>query len=389
MDARRTHAALRRWPDLEGPDLPAADAADRLLLDEAEPHLPDPAHTGADSPEARSAVVVIGDLYGGITAPLLASDAVERVRFHTDNLLGERALVANLERLGIERERAAIHPALTPDLVAGARLVLLRMPRSLDALREIAELVARHADQSVRLIGAGRDKYLTRAMNDVLADSFGTVTASRGRQKSRALHAVGARPGVAPSFPQRARLTEPGLEVDVVAHGGAFAGARLDVGTRVLLRHLGAMAPGAREAIDLGCGTGVLAVALALSRPELRTTAIDVSAAAVASARGAAGANGVAERVRVQRADGLNETGDASADLIVCNPPMHVASSLVPDAGARLLRGAGRVLRPGGELWTVYNSRLSRAKELRRLVGPTEVVDDDGRFTVARTVGRG
>lgn len=189
------------------------------------------------------------------------------------------------------------------------------------------------------------------------------------------------------TYPVRRRVSEPalGLDLDVLAHGGAFSGARLDVGTRALLGHLGAMAPGASEAIDLGCGTGIVACGLASQRPELRTTAIDVSASAVASASATVAANLLEERVRVMRGDGLTGLPADSADLIVCNPPMHSGGALSPESGLRLLSEAGRVLRPGGELWTVYNSRLGHGRTLRRMIGPSEVVRDDGRFTVTRT----
>jgi hypothetical protein len=35
----------------------------------------------------------------------------------------------------------------------------------------------------------------------------------------------------------------------------------------------------------------------------------------------------------------------------------------------RLFAGAARVLRPGGELWCVYNSHLPHREALRRIVG--------------------
>lgn len=76
-------------------------------------------------------------------------------------------------------------------------------------------------------------------------------------------------------------------------------------------------------------------------------------------------------------------------DLVVCNPPFHSGVAVEPDAARGLLRDAGRVLAPGGELWCVFNSRLARARELRRLVGPTEVMGDNGTFTVTRSVPRG
>lgn len=394
------HAALRRRPDLEYPGLPAADAADRLILDEAAPALA----ALADSREVTDpqAVVVIGDAYGGLALPLLAepaisttatatdgtdrpeaSPAVGHLRLHQDMLTWEHALAANAADLHIPAAGFSHHD-LGPQLLQGARLVLLRLPRSLAELEEIAQLIARHADPQVHLVAGGRDKYLTPAMNTVLARSFHDVRASRGRQKSRVLHARGARqPAPALTHPVRAHLPELGL--DVVAHGGAFAGATLDLGTRALLAHLSAMKPDAVAAVDLGCGTGLLACALAAARPALRVTACDASWAAVSSARATVAVNALADRVAVRRADGLAGLPDASADLIVCNPPFHSGPALAPDAGLRLLRGAGRVLRPGGELWTVYNSRLGRSRELRRLVGPTRVVADDGRFTIACT----
>ncbi|RXZ45253.1 SAM-dependent methyltransferase, partial [Agromyces binzhouensis] len=51
--------ALRRYPDLEAPGLAAADAADRLILDEAASAL-------ADAAPARGSVVVIDDAYGAL-----------------------------------------------------------------------------------------------------------------------------------------------------------------------------------------------------------------------------------------------------------------------------------------------------------------------------------
>jgi len=51
-------------------------------------------------------------------------------------------------------------------------------------------------------------------------------------------------------------------------------------------------------------------------------------------------------------------------------------------AALKLFDAAGRVLRPGGELWTVFNSHLGYDKQLSRSVGPTTVVGRNARFTV-------
>lgn len=365
---------LSRFPDVEAPNLVAVDATDRLVLDEAADDL---------AVAAPGTVVVVGDHYGALTLGAVALHGASGVRVHQDLLTGERALDRNAAGAGLAGTYR--HHDLEPALVEGARLVLVQLPRGLDALEEIAQLVAAHAHDDVRVVAGGRVKHMSRGMNDVLARSFATVTATLGRQKSRALVATGPlRSTTGATYPRRGVDEELGLQV--VAHGAAFAGPHVDVGSRALLRHLDRMNPSARDAIDLGCGTGVLAAALASRRPGLVVTAVDASSAAVRSTLATVSANGLADRVTVVREDGLEERPDAGTDLVVCNPPFHVGATLAPDAGLRMLRGAARVLRDGGELWTVFNSRLAHTGALRRMVGPTTVVADDGTFTVTRTV---
>jgi 16S rRNA (guanine1207-N2)-methyltransferase len=360
---------LRREPDVEAPDLVAVDATDRLLLDQAAPLV-------AADPDG---VVVIDDSYGALTLGAVALHGARGVRVHQDLLVGERALARNAERAGLAGSYRSL--PLDAEVTRRAQVVLLKAPKALDALREVAEVVAAAADPGVTLLVGGRVKHMTHAMNDVLRDSFTDVAATLARQKSRVLVARGPKPSP-PSFP-RCR-THDGLVV--CAHGAVFAGARIDPGTRALLDHLDAMAPDARTALDLGCGTGVLAAALARARPQLAVLACDQSAAAVASARATLAANVLLDRVEVRRDDAAETVPDGSVDLVVCNPPFHVGAAVVTAAADRLFAAAGRVLRPGGELWCVYNGSLPHRPALRRLVGPTRTVGRGARFVVTVSV---
>ncbi|MGY1708988.1 class I SAM-dependent methyltransferase [Geodermatophilus sp. SYSU D00758] len=364
---------LRRDPDVEAPDLVAVDATDRLLLDEA---------AGALAGAGPGEVAVVDDSYGALTLGAVAAGSRD-VRVHQDLLVGELALARNAERTGLAGTYRTL--PLAPELVAGARVVLAKAPRSLDALRELAELAAGAAPDAVLHVG-GRVKHMTPAMNDALGAGFTDVRATLARQKSRVLVARGPRPGVSPSFP-RCR-SHPDLGLTVCAHGAAFAGTRVDAGTRALLAALPGAAPDAATVLDLGCGTGVLAAAVALARPGVGVTASDASAAAVASAAATAAANGLAGRVRVVRDDAAATVPDGTVDLVVCNPPFHLGAAVVTGAADRLFAAAGRVLRPGGELWAVYNNRLPHRSALRRLVGPTRVVAADRRFTVTVSTRR-
>ena len=359
-------AELRRWPDLETPELQAWDAADTLILDEAASLL------------AGSPVVVVGDAYGALTLGAISAGASE-VRVHQDPLLGERALEANARAAG-PAEATYRSMALEAELFAGAVLVLLRLPRSLDELDEIAALIAAHASPQVVVIAGGRLKHMTVTMNEVLSRHFARLDVSHARQKSRVL--IAREPiAAAPAAPRHHRHADLGLEV--VATGGVFAGASLDLGTRSLVEVLDQLPPYHR-AIDLGCGTGILAALLAKRDPGARVLASDQSAAAVASARLTMAANGL--DVEVVRDDGLSREENASADLILLNPPFHTGAAVHSGLAPRLFADAARVLRPGGELWTVWNSHLGYRPQLERIVGPTRQIARGPKFTVTASI---
>jgi 16S rRNA (guanine1207-N2)-methyltransferase len=439
-------AGLLPWPEdgtrADGPV--AVDATDRLLLDEAAPLI-------AQDPDG---VVVIGDRFGALSLGALALGARE-VRAHQDASTAEAALDANAKHVNRSLWAAHVqaaadapvphapvgmgltsHDRLDPHLFTGARLVLLQLPTSLAELTEIAEHVARYADPAVTLLAGGRVKHMTHAMNDVLGASFGQVSASLARQKSRLLIAREPRSDVGPlTYPVTARLTDPEIlgaitppaapgapaaaptghtvpdGLTVVAHGAAFAGASLDQGTRFLLAqahrwpHLPDLqvTPAAQAdtsdvpgipgmdvhpvAVDLGCGTGILATVLALRYPNAHVLASDRSAAACASTRATLTANGVrAAGVVRDDAGALLPIPDGSADLVLLNPPFHDRAALSTDAAHRMFAAAGRILRDGGELWTVFNTGLHYRGALQRAVGPTEHVAQDPKFTVTRSL---
>ncbi len=357
--------ALRRWPDIESPDLQAHDAADALILAEA-----------AALPGGLAArdVVVIGDRHGALTLGALDAGATH-VRVHQDPITGERALAANADRL---RLHGFDHHGLDAALVADAHLVLLQLPRSLDALDEIAGLVARHAAPDVRIVAGGRVKHMTRTQNDVLARHLGEVTATLAHRKARVLHASAPRPDLpALDWPRSARHDDVALTV--VAHGGVFAGSTVDRGTRLLLDRIRDL-PRADAVLDLGCGSGLLATAVALAQPHATVTATDRSAAAVRSTAATAAANGAT--VLTLRDDAAASVPDASIDVVLLNPPFHAESAVHTGLAHRMFEAAGRVLRPGGELWSVWNGHLRYRIALERAVGPTRQVHRDATFTV-------
>lgn len=345
------------------------DPVDALILDEA---------AALVGEGAGLRIVVLDDISGALAAAAADRFGVTDVRVWADSLVDEQAVLA------LDDRRLQVVDALTEGALTGAELVLIRLPKSLSALAELAQRIAREASTGVRVVAGGRVKHMTPAMNDVLAESFDEVTASRGRQKSRVLRASSPRPGTL-DWPQRVHLDE--LDLEVVAHGAAFAGTRLDPGTRFLLTHLDRMRTPREGVVDLGCGTGILA-ASAARRWGVRTLAVDVSAAAYHSTRATAAADGWGELITVRRTSGL-PTGLTSADLILCNPPFHIGTTKDSMPAMDLFDDAARTLTADGELWTVFNAHLPHRNELRRRVGPTEVIGQNRKYIVTRSTRTG
>ncbi len=73
--------------------------------------------------------------------------------------------------------------------------------------------------------------------------------------------------------------------------------------------------------VDIGTGSGAIAVALAVKLPLAHVVALDLSEAALEVARQNALAHSVSERVELLRSDLLNGVGEALFDVIVSNPP--------------------------------------------------------------------
>jgi release factor glutamine methyltransferase len=73
--------------------------------------------------------------------------------------------------------------------------------------------------------------------------------------------------------------------------------------------------------VDIGTGSGCIAVALARHLPLANITAIDLSSDALDLARQNADLNGVADRIRSLQGDLLAPVAGESFDIIVSNPP--------------------------------------------------------------------
>ena len=136
--------------------------------------------------------------------------------------------------------------------------------------------------------------------------------------------------------------------LELTSGSGVFAQGRLDIGTGVLLREQ-SPPEGARSVLDLGCGYGVIGLAIAVAVPDCRITAVDVNERAVLLANENAAALGLGDRFKAWLPDEVDE--DLTFDEIWSNPPIRIGKDalhhlllawlprLVPDGRARMVVG--------------------------------------------------
>ena len=148
--------------------------------------------------------------------------------------------------------------------------------------------------------------------------------------------------------------------------------------------------------LDLGTGSGCIAISLAKHLPHARIAASDSSEAALAVARRSAERHGVAERIEFRCGDLFTPWADGPLfDVILCNPPYVATAGAPVDASVRdfepraalyagadglevirrVVREGPRRLRGGGHLLVeMAYDQAAAVRELAEQAGWQEVV---------------
>lgn len=165
-------------------------------------------------------------------------------------------------------------------------------------------------------------------------------------------HYFSEEPRVA-SSPVATTIHAWGTTMRLETDAGVFSRGRLDPGTAVLFAKT-RPPTGPGRYLDLGCGYGVIACALALANAEATVWATDVNRRAVRLTTANATALGVAERVTAATPDDADHPIPCGFDEIWSNPPIHVGKPAMHEILSRWLP----TLVPGGTATLVVGRHL-------------------------------
>jgi release factor glutamine methyltransferase len=156
--------------------------------------------------------------------------------------------------------------------------------------------------------------------------------------------------------------------------------------TEVLVTEAAKRGCGSRSILDIGTGSGCVAIALAKALPEVQVSSVDISGEALAVARDNAQRNGVS--VEFVQGSLLEPFTGRRFDMIVSNPPYIPAADLdtlqqevrgyeplsALDGGAdgldfyrRITQAAPDYLNPGG--WLLFEVGAGQAPQVLELLG--------------------
>jgi ribosomal protein L11 methyltransferase len=152
------------------------------------------------------------------------------------------------------------------------------------------------------------------------------------RNRTRPTHIGAGRLIVALPWAEVDRRTAPLVEIDP----GAAFGAGAHPSSRLLLEALAMRVQGGERVLDVGCGSGVLAIA-AVVLGAAAAVGIDIEDAAVTATHANAVRNGVTSRVTA--ASVPLQTLNGTFDVIVANIGRDVLIELAPEIERRLAPG--------------------------------------------------
>lgn len=161
---------------------------------------------------------------------------------------------------------------------------------------------------------------------------------------------------------------------------GVFSIDHLDTGSELLLEVLSKnenIVTG--KVLDLGCGAGVLSVAIAKMNPNIDLTLSDTQAAALISSKATLAINHV--KGKVVASDVFSDI-DNRFDLIISNPPFHDGIGTNYAIVEKLICEARQYLIPGGHLCLVANAFLPYAKLLDKAFGRYQILLQTSKFKV-------
>jgi 16S rRNA (guanine1207-N2)-methyltransferase len=114
-------------------------------------------------------------------------------------------------------------------------------------------------------------------------------------------------------------------DILIEADNTLFSPKGIDKGTEVMLKHLEFNS--SDKVLDLGCGTGVIGLAISKVIGEDKVTMVDIDSKAISCSINNANLNGL-NKIKIMESNGFDNVTEKDFTLILSNPPYHTDFSV-------------------------------------------------------------
>jgi len=292
-------------------------------------------------------------------------------RIYSDSASAVRSLNHNLSLNRLPSVDGRLLSTLSD--YSASSVIVIRIPKSRDQLHYWLNQLADTSPEA-EVVLTGMAKHIPVALLKWLEEHSGDYEQLPIVRKARAI-----RLGRWQSPPLSEWLgyeLSDGLRVEALP--GVFCRSQLDIGARLFLEFLASQTLQG-PLLDLGCGNGVLSVAIKKANPDIDVYAIDDSAAAVKSTE--VNASRLGMNISASQSDSLTEAAP-SFSSILCNPPFHDGHLQLTNTAQRMFEDSRDHLLPGGRLYVIANRHLPYQALLKKSFRNIQVKLAGAKFVV-------
>ncbi|ATX76821.1 MULTISPECIES: methyltransferase [Reinekea] len=343
--------------------LQAWNAADELLLERL-------------NTSTAGKIVVVNDDFAALAVALHESD----LDWWHDSAMAQEALQLNCSKNAVRLPQIIDQLAT----VATYQTVIIHIPKSIKLFQWQLEQLIAASSAETQFYVLGMVKHVGKGHIKVMEQLFAEVEPGRAEKKARVIRLQ--KPITSAQSVGNSQYQVPELSAEFTNLPGCYAENTIDPGARTFIGFFNLM-PQVNKALDLGCGNGLLAVALLQRQPELELCLVDDSQQGLASAQLSLAANGWTEKLSYRHSNGLNQLAhDEQFELIICNPPFHQSTTLTENIAVKMIRDAGQHLTEGGQLWLVANRHLDYRTACKRHFQAVKLRSNNARFNIIQCI---
>lgn len=235
-------------------------------------------------------------------------------------------------------------------------LLLIYIPKAKNEIEYLLANLTPYLKENADIVLVGEKKCGIKSAPNLLAPYSDQVNAIDSARHCSVIYAQLNK--VVASFEQAQWIKDYKLNINDISLTirslpGVFSFGQLDSGSELLLNNLPEQLNG--EALDFGCGAGVLSCYLLKKHPQLALDLIDVNVYALESAKLTLKENGLQANVF---ASDVFSNINKEYDLLISNPPFHSGQKTNYDAAETFISDSIKFLKKKGRLTVVANKFL-------------------------------